>query len=201
MVDSHNGIPDDFWLPVPCGHPPNPVAAWPASGSYPVCHCGTALPYGDVLPGAPSPEGWPTWACSNCGCYVAVPHPPTAPLRKAPVPGLHMESISEHGFTGHQPPGGVQADYDQTQAWAIETLRKETRGFFLVTLTGKEPVPQPNGSHDINVATATYCYVETLAQQLAYYTAVRRVVDDQLARLRTFAVEAAAEEQGTPGED
>jgi hypothetical protein len=71
-AETHNGIPDDFWRPVPCGHPADPVAAI-ASDGHAVCHCGSGLDPEQGLPdwkefGAPGP----IVECRKCGCYVAV---------------------------------------------------------------------------------------------------------------------------------
>ena len=67
---AHNGIPDDFWREVPCGHPPDPVAARVDHGW--TCHCGGGLDPKDAISdgtveGAPGP----IVACGKCGCHVA----------------------------------------------------------------------------------------------------------------------------------
>lgn len=74
---SHNGVPDSFWIEPPCGHPPDPVAAW-ANDGMAVCHCGTYLEptEGVRIEGAPGL----VQQCSECGCHVAVP-PRPAPER------------------------------------------------------------------------------------------------------------------------
>jgi hypothetical protein len=70
-------IPDDYWRRVPCGHPPDPVAMYGDEGR-PVCHCGVLLDpaaTGDFP--VPSEAPGPIVPCQACGCYVAIPPPPT----------------------------------------------------------------------------------------------------------------------------
>lgn len=68
-------IPRDFWREVPCGHPPDPVAAV-IDGGY-VCHCGWVLDPDDLgLPEKPPEAPGPIVNCSKCGCYVALPAQP-----------------------------------------------------------------------------------------------------------------------------
>lgn len=64
--------PDDFWREVPCGHPPDPVAAF--SDDHWVCHCGWILDGSvtlDVI------DGHRIKPCGKCGCYPGIPvdHP------------------------------------------------------------------------------------------------------------------------------
>lgn len=54
-----------FWRPVPCGHPPNPIAARAKGGNL-VCHCGTFVNEAPPL----------IELCRTCGCHVAK-HVPT----------------------------------------------------------------------------------------------------------------------------
>lgn len=68
-----------FFLPVPCGHPQDPVARWVHVNfiephETPLCHCGRVLnvALGHVVEGAPGP----VVACDNCGCGVAIPPAP-----------------------------------------------------------------------------------------------------------------------------
>jgi hypothetical protein len=68
---SDPAIPDDYWKPVPCGHPTDPVAKYGSDGR-PICHCGVVL---EPMPGLPRPPEapGPIAHCQSCGCYVAVP--------------------------------------------------------------------------------------------------------------------------------
>lgn len=66
-----------FFLPVPCGHPQDPVARWVDyewlgdRHEVALCHCGRVLDPagGRSIEGAPGP----VVSCDNCGCHVAVP--------------------------------------------------------------------------------------------------------------------------------
>lgn len=85
MASTHNGIPDDFWREVPCGHPPDPVAMWTDDGE-PICHCGHGLKDASVAldPEAAAEAGapGPVVLCSKCGCHPAIPPKPES---KAPA--------------------------------------------------------------------------------------------------------------------
>lgn len=66
-------IPPEFWREVPCGHPPDPVAALTPAGRW-TCHCARALDPADAISdgqkeGAPGP----IVPCGKCGCFVAIP--------------------------------------------------------------------------------------------------------------------------------
>jgi hypothetical protein len=66
-------IPRDFWREVPCGHPPDPVAAF--NGEQWVCHCGHIVGCDSVS--VDEVSGHRIFPCGKCGCYVGVPldHP------------------------------------------------------------------------------------------------------------------------------
>lgn len=62
----------DFWRPIPCGHPQDPVAADVPDGW--ACHCGRLLNGAEEISdgkeaGAPGPIVF----CLSCGCHVAIP--------------------------------------------------------------------------------------------------------------------------------
>ena len=59
-----------YWRDIPCGHPPDPIAALDFDG-HPVCHCGWRLnpEDGHSVESAPGR----IVQCSGCGCHVAVP--------------------------------------------------------------------------------------------------------------------------------
>lgn len=69
-----------YLTPIPCRHPPDPVAEWVAYEwlgdpyEYPLCHCGRILneALGHAIEGAPGP----VVNCDNCGCHVAIPPRP-----------------------------------------------------------------------------------------------------------------------------
>jgi hypothetical protein len=68
----HNGVPDDFWRKMPCGHPPDPLAALTADGHW-ICHCGWVLDPEDAVSSGHA-EGAPgrIVPCGRCGCYPAL---------------------------------------------------------------------------------------------------------------------------------
>jgi hypothetical protein len=74
-----DGIPDDFWREVPCGHPPAPVAALVTdcggcTGTHWVCHCGSTLElFHAVSDGKAEDAPGPIVPCETCGCHVAIP--------------------------------------------------------------------------------------------------------------------------------
>lgn len=61
-------IPREFWREVPCGHPPDPVAAVTVEGR--VCHCGQFLDDRPVIGHVPPGD---LVYCLGCGCHVALP--------------------------------------------------------------------------------------------------------------------------------
>jgi hypothetical protein len=74
---THGEIPRDFWREIPCGHPPDPVAAFAScagcSAGHWVCHCGWQLNVAEALPERLPEAPGPIVLCGKCGCYVAVP--------------------------------------------------------------------------------------------------------------------------------
>lgn len=68
----HPKPPADFWRPVPCGHPPDPLALQLEAGW--TCHCGAVLEAKNALPADVTPP-WapgPLVPCFGCGCTVAL---------------------------------------------------------------------------------------------------------------------------------
>jgi hypothetical protein len=60
--------PDDWWRPVPCGHPPDPVA-WLCEGGW-ACHCGKSL---DPARKSMVIDAYDIVQCGGCGCAVGIP--------------------------------------------------------------------------------------------------------------------------------
>ena len=67
--------PADFWRPVPCGHPPDPVGWQNPEGLW-ACHCGSLLNPEEVLPTRPGGPK-PLVACHKCGCVVLLAAAPS----------------------------------------------------------------------------------------------------------------------------
>lgn len=96
----HNGIPDDYWREVPCGHPPDPVALWTLDG-HAVCHCGTVLNPADLIDGKFEDLPGPIVHCQKCGCYMAIPRrPPVEPEREANRLRAGIEFVLADGGMG-----------------------------------------------------------------------------------------------------
>lgn len=68
-----------FWREVPCGHPPDPIAARMPDGHL-ACHCGWGLD--DVQP-ITRVDPLDIVPCDKCGCYVGVPIPETMAVEAA----------------------------------------------------------------------------------------------------------------------
>lgn len=89
---------------------------------------------------------------------------------------------------GYQPEEGGQVahEFEQTHAKAIELLRGERVGFFLMTLANTEPRRTPNewGADTIEILTVHSCYVYARRRELtAFWSRVKELADSELSKI------------------
>lgn len=124
------GIGADFWCAIPCGHPPDPVAARIGSGE-PVCHCGR------LLEGAPAV----IVHCQACDCHVLIPEQPaeSAPM---PMAGHHTLFAADRAAESAQ--ASEQPDRDTW--WRTAIAAAEFRGK-MAGLREAEAIAHDTGLH------------------------------------------------------